>query len=74
MLDWVADIFTKGDQYLSSVESHIEKSSYTGLIVIAVVVIVLFIGFIVFLLMHAEKKTDYVIRVWHECQESEAYK
>lgn len=71
---YTADIFTKGDQYLSSVESHIEKSSYTGLIVIAVVVIVLFIGFIVFLLMHAEKKTDYVIRVWHECQESEAYK
>jgi len=71
---YTADIFTKGDQYLSSVECHIEKSSYTGMIILAVFIIVLFIGFIVFLLMHAEKKTDYVIRVWHECQESEAYK
>ena len=71
---YTSDVFSKGDQYMSSIETHIEKSSYLGIVILASVLVASFIAFLVFLLMHAEKKTDYVIQVWNEKQMSEVYR
>ena len=71
---YTTDVFAKGDQYMSSVESHQEKSSYAGIIILGAIVLGAFIAFLVFLLMHSEKKSDYVIQVWNEKQVSEAYR
>ena len=71
---YTIDEFSKGDQYMSSIESHLEKSSYAGIIILGAILIGVFIAFLVFLLMNSEKKTDYVIQVWNEKQVSEVYR
>ena len=71
---YTADVFSKGDQYISSIESHYEKSSYTGIIILGASLIVGLITFLVFLLMHSEKNADYTIQVWNEKQLSEVYR
>lgn len=71
---YTADSFTKGDQYISNIECHYEKDSHVGVIILVAVITSLFIGFLVFLLMHTEKKTDYIIQVWNDKQSSEVYR
>ena len=71
---YTADEFSKGDQYMSSIESHYEKSSYTGIIILGSIPLGGLIAFLVFLLMNTEKNADYVIQVWNEKQVSEVYR
>ena len=71
---YTTDSFSKGDQYLSSIEKIVEESSYLGIVVISVMAGILFIAFLVYILMHAEKKTDYILNTWDEMQPEEAYR
>lgn len=71
---YTVDQFSKGDQYMSTVKSSYEEPSNNGIIVIAIIVGIVLGAFVVYLLMHVEKRSDYVIQVWNERQPLEVYK
>lgn len=65
--------YTKNTTYTSEVESNSSERSYTPLYILTGVVVVLVIGFYIWLLSQKEKSSSYQIHAWEDRQDEQSY-